>query len=342
MGYKQYKDAYLQPFFDDCSGGLIDNNGDFVQESSCYEWNKGAAPIGKNIQFNNKSAVFIGTLIPHWGHTFTDSFRKIWFLKTSECKRLVERGAEIVYLTLRQPVRPPKYVFDLLLLAGVDLNKCRHITETEQFETIIMPEDCLQLRENGERYWSKEYSDLIHCVVNASTITSDFIYDKIYLTRTQLKDRRDFGEKRIENIFRKEGYQIIAPEKLSIQDQICLYKNSKEIVATEGTVAHNAIFCEPGTKLIILTKADYRNTYQDVVNEVAQLDVTKVKCHHSTFCHPVWRYLGPFYMYVTPELETFLCHKIWHSLYYFDFLYYRYVAYGLLQKMKRAVQSFKW
>lgn len=89
LSYSEYPNSYLLPFFDDCNGGLVDENGKFVKKSSCYEWNQNATLPDSGIIKYNRKVIFIGTMIPHWGHTYTDNLRKLWFLKTTECQRLI-------------------------------------------------------------------------------------------------------------------------------------------------------------------------------------------------------------------------------------------------------------
>ena len=66
----------------------------------------------------------------------------------------------------------------------------------------------------------------------------------------------------MENVFRKKGFKVFSPEELTVKQQIALLMNCDEFASTEGSCAHNSIFCKPGTKVLILRKADYANSYQ--------------------------------------------------------------------------------
>ena len=127
---------------------------------------------------------------------------------------------------------------------------------------------------------------------------------KTYLTRTSLHSNKDYNEKEIEQLFREKGFDIVAPEKLSVAEQIRLMASSRTVAATEGSVSHNALFMSPGSQLIVLQKADYVNGYQHAANAVADLEVTYIRAHHSVCASKQMPWAGPFYLTVTPELKA--------------------------------------
>ena len=112
------------------------------------------------------------------------------------------------------------------------------------------------------------------------------------------------------------GYAIFCPEKLTLDEQLLLLKNCREFVAAEGSIAHNSIFCQPGTRITILRKADYVNNYQLAINEMRSLDVTYVDIHHSVPPYPKSITIGPFYLCVTQNLERFVGRRIPHLPYW--------------------------
>lgn len=220
------------------------------------------------------------------------------------------------------------------------------MTRPELYSIVLMPDDCFQLQSSnnhlyGSRYWTAEFKDLISEIKLHASSSCPIKSKKVYLTRTQINDNRDFGEKQIQNLFKKKGYLIIAPEKYSIADQLSIYANCDEIVATESTVAHNAIFAATGSKLVILKKADYINYYQEAINDMVGLSVTYICCHHSNWCHPVWYYLGPFYMCVTSDLKNYLKMESLSLPFWLDPIYWYYSLYGMWQCLKRMKQRLK-
>lgn len=101
------------------------------------------------------------------------------------------------------------------------------------------------------------------------------------------------------------GYFVIHPELHSLADQIALVDKCLYLATTEGSVSHLAVFCKSGTSLVIIRKADYINTYQVAINEVADLKVTYIDAHHSHVADERWPWSGPFYLCTTTYLHNY-------------------------------------
>lgn len=188
-------------------------------------------------------------------------------------------------------------------MANVNYDSLEWINSPTQFNNVIIPDNSFINTPFG-RIYTEEFVDIIKKI--KTSVISHFkdkkieIFDKIYLTRTSLKDNgsRDFGEKFLENVFYKKGYKIISPEKYSIYEQVLFVMSCKSLAVTEGSISHNAIFCKDGTELILLLKADYVNGYQPAINSMANINVTYIDAHWTPHNEMPWA--GPFYMNITP------------------------------------------
>jgi len=80
------------------------------------------------------------------------------------------------------------------------------------------------------------------------------------------------NENYFEDFFAARGFEIVAPEKLSIEEQISLVVGADEIVATQGTLTHWAIFCKPDAKFIMLNRDTSLSWIQIFINEVFKVD----------------------------------------------------------------------
>ena len=244
-----------------------------------------------------------------WGHCFTDHFNKLWFAFTEECRKLQSQGAELIALSCKS--QAPKYFQTLFELAGFDWNSLKFVTETTLYEEVYVPDSCyLQIEGEWNRFYTKEYVGLLDRMKGnvrklASADGNYPQYDKIYLTRTQgsFGTFRDLGEKLIEDVFRKEGYTVVAPEKLTVPQQIWLMMNVKDLVATDGSICHASTFCAPHTKITVLMKADFLVENQIVSDQIADMDVTYVGVHRSFFAGKKDPWHGPFLFCITDNLE---------------------------------------
>ncbi|NOU01134.1 MAG: glycosyltransferase family 61 protein [Gallionella sp.] len=79
---------------------------------------------------------------------------------------------------------------------------------------------------------------------------------KIYLSRQKASStRRQYNENEVINIFKKYGFEIVSPEKLSIVEQISLFDNADFIAGVTGAAFTNILFCKTGCKVLCIQSA---------------------------------------------------------------------------------------
>ena len=304
IDFHEYKDAIIS----------IDNlccfvNGVVMKNSLFYEHlNTKKAPNKADCKNELSNCIFIGCLASTWGHWITDTLKKIWYLRTDDYKKKLSQGWLIVYITLNDGGylslnhKMSSNQKELLELAGVDASSWLEITENTIVHNIVIPDNSLISTKNEGMYYTKEFKETIHLITDSVPTISD--YEKVYFTRTSFKSIKDFGEEKIEAFFAKMGYRIIAPEKLSVKEQISILKSCNFFAACESSASHNAIFCQNGTNVAILRKGDYINNYTLLINQVADLNVTFIDAHNSEYINKHKPEFGPFFMFVTKHLKA--------------------------------------
>lgn len=310
LSYETYNNSYILPGRNEPSyacGGVVDGYNNKLVDSSRWHENIGGIYYynNKDVQIEHSDVLYIGYLHNVWGHAITDNLKKIWFLFTDEWEKIYKNKVKIVYITIEnKPL--PGYIKDIFSLLGLDFNEFIWINKPCKFDRIIIPDNSLISTSEG-RIYTKEFKNLI-ALIKKNVINyyvgkeKKTTFDKIYLTRTSLKDNgvRDFGESSIEKIFKDKGYEIISPEKYGIYAQIYMIMNCRVLAVTEGSISHNAIFCKENTELILLLKANYINGYQPTINHLAELNVTYIDIHRTPYNHTPWA--GPFFMFKTPYI----------------------------------------
>lgn len=318
-------------------GGICDSNNNYINESGFRE--NGGLPYSydeRKVVYKDEEVIFMGFFLNCYGHGITDHIKKIWFFETEEYKKLIESkpNTKIIYLVEKnQPL--PVWQKEIFRLAGIDCSNWKQITVLTSYKRIYVPMNSL-VNENEYRMYTPEFRQTIERIKNNITPWEHPV-KKVYFTRTGIYNyRRECGEKRVEQLFRKEGFEIFSPEKYSVAQQISLLMGCDVFASTEGSCAHNSIFCSPNTKVILLRKADYANSYQIMINEFARLDVTYIDIHHSSNVDVKQPWHGPFYMYVSPYLRKFF-HKSFGLPYWMDPLYwiYRKYKWNFYSKIKR-------
>ncbi len=276
--------------------------------------------------YGSKRCIFLGYFVVScYGHVITDNLKKLWFLQTDYCKRLWNLGYEVVYITQANET-VPRYMEELFAFAGCDIKQCRQITELETFDDVVVPDSCLFYK-NGSLFYTQEY---VHIIDRIKLSVEKHFADvkakpKIYYTRRRIKSKRtaEYNEQCVENEFRKAGYEIIAPETLSVGQ--CIYYTMKcsYFAASEGSVSHNILFCNENAQCVVLKKADYTNPYSTMVDDVSGCKVEYVKAHHSSCANRKEPWNGPFFFCITPQLEAFFGYKIPHKPFFLHMSFWK-------------------
>lgn len=268
-------------------------------------------------------AIYLGYFVTSWGHVLTDGFKKLWFMRTDLCKEFLKEGAKLVFVTTgaRDILSANKRMIELL---GYSPDQMVNIKQPTLFDTVYCPDDCFW-GSIEDAHYTKEYTEQIGFIRKCFCKSENFTTGKIYFTRTRLKDKRDYGEKPVEEFFKKMGYKIIAPETLTADEQIGLVANCSSFAASEGSVAHISIFCKPKTEVIVLRKADYINCYQLAVNQAADINCIYIDAHASYNVSKIWPWAGPFYMCLTSYLEIYFKKRILYLPYWIKPSWYWYM-----------------
>lgn len=96
--------------------------------------------------------------------------------------------------------------------------------------------------------------------------------EKIFLRRNS-GARKVTNSTELERLLTARGYVIVEPEKLTFLQQIQLFNNAKEIVASTGAALSNAIFCKPGTHVAILMAKHENMIYRYWCNMLTPIQI---------------------------------------------------------------------
>ncbi len=95
-----------------------------------------------------------------------------------------------------------------------------------------------------------------HLLKNKFQQNNDF--QKVYVSRRRyLSHRYLINEIEVEKYLLAKGFKIIIPEKLTVHQQISIFKNAKVIIGPTGAWASNLIFCKQKPDVFIITPMDH-------------------------------------------------------------------------------------
>lgn len=314
LSCKEYDDACILPYNGLFEGGVVDSKGVFIKNTTVHEeLQEHLYKFSEEcVTFDDREVLFIGDLYSVYGHAITDNLKKIWYFQTEECKKLLANGVVLVCITFHGQ-KLDDYVFQLLELAGlVNVDQVEVVDRITRFKKVYVPDNSMVL-ENGIRCYTSEFKSTIKLIKDSVDKENFSCYDKIYLSRTAIRQNRDFGEQEVESLFKKQGFEILHPEKLSIKEQISIFSHCCCMAATVGSVSHSAIFCRDGIELIVLQKSNYINGYQLMIEHMVDAKVTYIDINHSLPLKFPWG--GPFFLSQTKYLSRYF--SIFHIDFYF-------------------------
>lgn len=227
--------------------GVFDKNNQFCIRSARQRYGRtssipNAPRKSSDIPFMDQDVIFAGFgLTFHFGHFLIEGMSRIW-------TTLDKKYDKFKYVFVEKPgVKLPKYVYRFMNMLGIPDENIILVNKTTRFRNIVVPDQSVDIA----RYSSHKMGRIYNKISSNCLPSTNFInINKVYLTRTAMGKRRTFGEEQIQNIFAKNGFTVISPEKLSLDTQIQIIKNASVVAGLAGTALHLAAFMKPGSTLI--------------------------------------------------------------------------------------------
>lgn len=207
----------------------------------------------------------------------------------------------------RRIMPPSDNFFTLLETIGIPKNKLHFIKTPTIFSKVFVPDECFFSDFYAKkRFYTKEYLNLLNRLPQLPA-PKNLNVEKVYFSRLAFQIKKDCNEKDIENCFKEQGFTIIYPKQLNFLDELAILQHCKIFAATEGSIAHNLIFCQNGITTIICRKiTGYFAEHQMLINQLKNANVTYIDVGFSPFLYRKndW-YSGPYFLYKTKELRRF-------------------------------------
>jgi len=247
--------------------GVFDSRFKFVKSSIQNHKGRKGQFVPKfnrdNIPYIDADAIYLCHLGKNnFGHFILEHLNRGWCLTDEKYQNM-----KIVIVDEIGAGKVNDYIYVLLGLLGIKKSNVILLDKTTQFRNVFVPTPGFDL----SAFYTDAYRDMWNYIAN--NVPESKVYEKIYLSRCKMPmDRHTYGEETIQNIFAKNGYQIIYPETLPLVEQIALIKNCKHLAGCAGTALHLALAMKQGGTVYQIK----RNTpLQDNADTQYVIDKTK-------------------------------------------------------------------
>ena len=282
------------------NGGLIDEHGKYVEQSAILDEVTGDrmnfAYEFDEYDYVDEEVVYGGFFIDHWGHFLVDVIGRLWYF-------LQQEGKSYKYVfSIRngEECKIEKNFREFFELLGIWKNLI-FINKPTKYRRVILPE----LGYRRSNYYSQEYKDIFDEVCKNVCIDKSWKkYSKIFLTRSSFKKSNDIGTDMIDSVFRNNGFQVLAPEKLRLSHMIYLIRNAEICATFPGSTHHNFLFAEENKKIVILEKTPMINHFLIDINRLKNFDITYIDAY--LFISPTVSGRGPYLYFYRGMLEKYI------------------------------------
>lgn len=260
-------------------------------------WYVGANPDTRPeaVVYVDEDVVFLGPLSKHYGHFILEGLARLWFF----LDETNQRRFKAVYIA-----EPGIDRFnDLFSLFGLNPANLLRIDRPTAFRSVVVPEQSMRIQDRCHPLY-KATVDRIMARVPAGP------HRKVYFSKEMRGNYRGIGEKPMEEVFQRNGYELFYPERLSMLDTLSVLKGADSFAASSGTNAHNAIFLRDGAQCICLNRSPHVHPIQTMIDRLRDLDAVYVEANVSLL--PADWSVGPFLFGPTRHLLAFFDHAGFH------------------------------
>lgn len=195
------------------------------------------------VKFIDQDVVFLGGVLGHFGHFLLEHFCRAWAVYNMDM-----RDKSVVLVDYKGIGTVPGFVYKLLGLVGIPKDRIIILNETTRFKNVYLPTQSFDMY----KFTSHEYGQIFDNIVAGLNRGSNDVrvFEKLYVSRMKMGDRRTLGEQKIENVFKHNGFHVIYPETLSLEDQAKIVSGCKVLAGCAGTALHLAVFMKQGGTVI--------------------------------------------------------------------------------------------
>ena len=194
----------------------------------------------------------------------------------------------------------------LLEILGIDFEKLKVVNRPIKFMNVILPDESYYQKGLPHYFFTEEYQKFVDKVRNFALKNFSPLEQKNFYFFHGFN--KQVGEERIAEYFRSKNYDIIQPERMSLDEQLNILINCKNFASTIGSISHNAMFMKDDTETIFIPRYYDLNEVQFTLNQTAKLKIFYIDSALSIFTQS--QHNGPFCYIVSENLRKYFGDEI--------------------------------
>lgn len=206
-------------------------------------------PFSQATYVSEEEVIYGGFLAKHYGHFLTESLSRLWYAKNSHLPIVWSRGERNM-----KPWQLQTWQTEIFKKLGIT-NKHLFIPEPTLYKKVHFPQPGFMIKS----YCHPELIQFLECHEEKEIEKGKYIY----FSRVQ-SNPLCLNEKKIEKILEQRGWQIIYPEKISIEKQLDLISSAHVCCMIMGSAQHS-LFLTKNTKTRFIILPRFEDITYDLV-----------------------------------------------------------------------------
>lgn len=279
--------------------GVVDAEGNYVDLSAIDGRIQYSYPF-ENPEYRDEKVVYCGYLVRHWGHFLIEAVARLWYFLENDTS--VDKYVFVLDEKEERSIGGNYRAFFELLKIW---DKLEIINTPTTYREVIVPEMGTRVLQ----YYSPKLLKVFDTI--AENVAADPAWipkEKIFFTRTQFSQGNgyEFGLDVLDNFFAKNGFEVLAPEKVPLAEVIFYIRNATEIASISGSTPHNMLFAKNGQNLIMMERLVMNDDCQLNINLMRELNVTHIDANYHLYSVD---WCGPYIVGYNDILERYIRDK---------------------------------
>lgn len=277
-------------------GGVVDAEGNYVELSKTKARVNGKYDVDE-FEYSEEKVVFCGFFYKVWGHYLTEVVSRLWYALRNDSS--IDSYIFIVSKDEQQQFSG-NYLEFLIMLGIAD--KVKIINKPTKFKAVVIPEEGFVYDE----YYTDEFVKMYEYINKKGLAQYNAPkYDKVFFSKRkcEISIMSNLNEKFLDEFFKKNGYKVFYPERLSLVDTIGIIQNAKYFCGISSSLLHNQLFGHSNQTTICIEKQAFYNPYQIMVANITKCETVFIDACRSIFAVNAG---GPFIFDYTNYLDKYV------------------------------------